>query len=180
MVLIGCFACQKAFSTGLTPKDWQTGVVVPLYKKGDQKDCGNYRGITLLSLPAKVYAKVLERRCRAIVDSRVQDEQCGFRNGRSTTDQLFTLHQLFEKSWEYAKEVYMCFVDLEKAYDRVPREKLWRCMKYGIDGQLLRVIKSLYGNCRSCVRVRGKMSECFNVNCGLRQGCALSPLLFIM
>jgi hypothetical protein len=52
-----------------TPKDWQTGAVIPLYKKGDMKDCGNYRGIILLSLPGKVYAKILEGRCRSIVET---------------------------------------------------------------------------------------------------------------
>jgi hypothetical protein len=173
--------CQRAWRTGLTPNDWQLGVVVPLYKKGDQKDCNNYRAITLLSLTGKTYAKIIERRCRPIVEAQIQDEQSGFRAGRSTTDQLFTLHQLLEKSWAFGKEVYLCFVDLEKAYDRVPRGKLWECLQeYGIDGQLLRAIKSLYSDCKSCVRIAGKLSEQFNVSCGLRQGCVLSPLLFIV
>ena len=78
--------CRTAWRTGNTPEDWRTGVVVPLYKKGDHKDCNNYRGITLLSLPGKAYAKVLEKRCKPIVETRIQEEQCGFRAGRSTTD----------------------------------------------------------------------------------------------
>ena len=70
------------------PLDWQTGVVVPLFKKGDRRVCSNYRGITLLSHPGKVYSGVLERRVRRIVEPRIQEEQCGFRPGRGTVDQL--------------------------------------------------------------------------------------------
>jgi len=165
---------------GRVPLDWQTGVVIPLFKKGDQRECSNYRGITLLSLPGKVYAKVLERRCREILEPQVQEEQCGFRPGRSTTDQTFTLKQIFEKSWEYDNPVYMAFVDLEKAYDRVPRDLLWdTLLEYGIGGVLLAAIQSLYERCCSCVRVGGVKSEMFGVRVGLRQGCVLSPLLFI-
>ena len=88
------------------------------------------------SLPGKVYAKCLERKCREIVESKLEDGQCGFRPGRSTTDQIFTLKQIFEKSWEYGKDLFACFVDLEKAYDRVPRDKLWKVLQeYGVDGQ---------------------------------------------
>jgi exonuclease III len=172
---------QVAWNSGKAPGDWQTGVVIPIFKKGDRKECTNYRGISLLSLPGKVYAKVLEGRCREIVDSKIQEEQCGFRGGRSTTDQLFTLRLLFEKAWEFANQVYCCFVDLEKAYDRVPRGMLWRVLQeYGVDGQLLKAITSLYDDCRSCVRVGGIKSTSFTVGVGLRQGCVLSPLLFII
>jgi reverse transcriptase-like protein len=121
--------CKIPWNTGKTPLDWQTGVIIPLFKKGDQKECSNYRKIFLLSLPGKVYAKVLEQRCRVIVDSKIQEEQCGFRAGCSTTDQIFALKLLIDKSWEFAKDVHMCFVDFEKAYDRVNRKVLWKFCK---------------------------------------------------
>src|SRR5699024_7177242 len=116
---------QVAWDSGEVPDDWRTGVVVPIFKKGDKTECSNYRGITLLSLPGKIYAKLLESRVRVVVEPRIADEQCGFRPGRSTTDQVFTLRQVQERAWAYNRPVFAAFVDLEKAYDRVPRDKLW-------------------------------------------------------
>ncbi len=151
--------CRVVWKTGKAPIDWQIGIVVPIFKKGDQKECSNYRGITLLSLPGKVFARIIERRCRDIVEPNIQETQCGFRAGRGTTDQIFTLQQILEKSWEFAKPVYTLFIDLEKAYDRVPREILWKVLKeYGIHGQLLSSIQSLYNNCKSCARINGSKS----------------------
>ena len=78
--------CQVAWKFCKTSKDWQTGVIIPIFKKRDRKQCTNCTGISLLSLPGKVYAKCLERKCREIVESTLEDDQCGFRLGRNTTD----------------------------------------------------------------------------------------------
>ena len=92
--------CQVVWKFGKTPRDWQAGVIISMFKKGNCKQCTNYRGISLLSLPGKVYVKCLERKCREIVELKLEDGQSGFRPGCSTTDQIFTLKQIFEKSWE--------------------------------------------------------------------------------
>ena len=95
--------CQVAWKLGKTPRDWQTGVIISIFKKGDRKQRTNYKGISLLNLPGKVNAKCLERKFREIVESKLEDGRCGFRPGRSTTDQIFTLKQIFEKSGSMAK-----------------------------------------------------------------------------
>ncbi|TWW68274.1 R2DM Retrovirus-related Pol polyprotein from type II retrotransposable element [Takifugu flavidus] len=172
--------CNIAWTSGAVPLDWQTGVVVPVFKSRDQRVCSNYRGITLLSLPGKVYARVLEKRIRLIVEPLIEEEQCGFHPGRGTTDHLFTLAGVLEGSWEFAQPVHMCFVDLEKAYDRVPRSILWGVLReYGVEGPLIRAVQSLYQRSRSLVRIASCKSDSFPVRVGLRQGCPLSPVLFI-
>ena len=86
--------------------------------------CGNYRGITIISQVAKVMERILERRIRKQVDSQLQEEQFGFRSGRSTVEPIFVLRQIMEKSWEYGKDLVMTFIDLEKAYDSIPITKV--------------------------------------------------------
>ncbi|KAK3533936.1 hypothetical protein QTP70_034935, partial [Hemibagrus guttatus] len=173
--------CNIAWRSGTVPLDWATGVVVPLFKKGDRRVCSNYRGITLLSLPGKVYSRVLERRVRPLVEPWIQEEQCGFRPSRGTLDQLYTLHRVLEGTWEFAQPVHMCFVDLEKAFDCVPRGILWEVLwEYGVHGPLLRAVRSLYNRSRSLVCIASCKSDLFPVHVGPRQGCPLSPVLFIV
>ena len=83
--------------------------------------------------------------------------------------------------YEKNKDLYLCFIDLEKAFDRVPRQKLFEDLcEYGIRGNLLSAIKSIYVGSKAAVRIDGEMSESFEVSEGVRQGCCVSPLLFII
>ena len=103
---------------------------------------------TLFSLPGKVYSRVPERRVRLLI------EQCGFCHGRGTLDQLYTLQRVLEGAWEFAQPVHICFVDLEKAYDRVPQGVLWGVLReYGVDSLLLQGIQSLYHQSQNLVRI---------------------------
>lgn len=93
--------------------------MAPLFKKGGRRVCSNYRGLIHLSLPVKVYSGALERRVCWNVETRIQEEQCGFHPGCGTVVQLYTLSRIHEGVWEFGQPVYLCFVDLEKAFDRV-------------------------------------------------------------
>ena len=84
---------------------------------------------SLAPLPISNNNKCLERKCREIVESKLEDGQCSFHPGRSTTDQIVILKQIFKESGEYGKDLFACFVDLEKAYDLVPRDKLWKVLQ---------------------------------------------------
>ena len=113
------------FESGCVPRDWKSACIVPLYKgKGDKRDCGSYRGISLLSVVGKLYGRVLIERVIECTDGAIGGEQCGFRKGMSCGDQIFAVRQICEKKLEKHQEVFWAFMDLEKAYDRIDREAL--------------------------------------------------------
>ena len=98
---------------------------------------------------------------------------------KSTTDAIFALRMLAEKYRESQRELHCAFVDLEKAYDRAPREELWYCMrKSGVTEKYVRVVQDMYGSCKTVVRCAMGVTEEFRVEVGLHQGSALSPFLF--
>ena len=165
---------------GRVPEDWRKAVIVPIYKgKGEKDVCNNYRGISLLSVVGKLYGRVLIERVKEKTERCLREEQCGFRQGRSCVDQIFTVNQVCEKYLDKNKSVYMAFMDLEKAYDRVDRKGVWRVLEnYGIGGKLLKSLKSFYDGCSASVRVGRSLGKWFSVDVGLRQGCVMSPWLF--
>ena len=92
--------------SGSVPMDWQKALIVPIHKKGSRTKCENYHGISLLSIPGKVYdASILETRMRTITEGKVLEEQGAFQKGRSCVDQLFTVRQLGEKIFEKNKRM---------------------------------------------------------------------------
>ena len=110
------------------PSDWKEGYIVKIPKKGDLSSCSNYRGISLLSVPSKIFNRVILNRIKDAVDPSLRDNQAGFRKNRSCTDQIATLRIIIEQSQEWRTPLYVNFLDYEKAFDSVDRTTLWKLL----------------------------------------------------
>ena len=164
---------------GKAVKDWQDAEIIPIPKKGDLKRCDNWRGISLLDVAGKVFARILQDRLLIVAGKVLPETQCGFRKGRGCIDMIFAARQLIEKTREHADSLFTLFVDLKKAYDSVPRQALWHLLeKYGVPPVMLSLIKSLHEGMNAVVRVGDSITDPIAVSNGLRQGCTLAPMLF--
>ena len=165
----------------VVPNDWKLGDLIKISKKGDLRNCDNYRGISLLSVPGKVLNRVVLERLRVAVDPNLRENQAGFRKGRSRTDQIATLRIIIEQSIEWNSALFVNFIDLEKAFDSLERESLWKLLRhYGIPEKIVSIIRSSYSGMSKRVIHDGKTSESFNVLTGVRQGYLLSPFIFLL
>ena len=137
------------------------------------------KSITLLSVVGKIYAGIIVDRVRKVTEGLIYDEEGGFRAERECVDHILTIQQIGEKPREKKRRVYVGFVGLEKAYDRVNREALWQVLRmYDAGGKLLNGVNSIYVNSLAYVSVEGSESECFRIDGGVRQVCIMSPWLF--
>lgn len=160
------------------PDDWRKGTIIKVPKKGNLSDCNNWRGITLLSIPSKVLCTIIIRRLGPAIDKILRQEQSGFRRGRGCLDHITVLRNIIEQSTEWQRELYILFVDYEKAFDSLHRESLWRILRsYGVPNKILAIIKQFYHQFTCAV---GTSELRFEVKSGVRQGCVMSGLLFIM
>jgi exonuclease III len=160
--------------------DWTTAILIRLYKnKGDKRICDNYRGISLLVVASKVLSRIILNRIQSLLDKQLMEEQAGFRTNRSTIDQIFILKMVMEKSRNYNKPLFMCFIDIQKAYDSVNRDLLWQiCKHYGLTSKIVRMLQLLYKNTRAQVKINGDLSDSFNIETGVLQGGITSCILF--
>ena len=170
--------CKRVLDGKEIPNEWKTSVVVPTFKgKEDVMNCGSYRGVKLLENGMKIIERVLERRIRALID--FDDAQFGFMPGKGTIDALFLVRRLQEEHRAKDKKMYMCFVDLEKAFDRVPRRVMeWATRNKSLPKILAKAVMSLYERAETKVRVESGVSEDISVKVGVHQGSVLSRLLF--
>lgn len=161
-----------------TPQIFKESQIISIYKKGSRKEPKNYRGLSINSTLSRLYGKILEGKLRTIADKKISEEQSGFTAGKSCSDNLFTLQQIIAKRNSTGQDTHLAFIDLEKAYDSVPRRKMWETLKsMEIEDPLVEAIKELYKENESEIKVGPDTIRIFPTK-GLRQGCPLSPILF--
>ena len=153
-------------------------MLVPIFKnKEDVRNCNTYRGVKLLELTMKIVKRMLERRIRELVNIDLM--QFGFMPGRGATDALFVVRRMQKEYKDKKKKLYMCFVDIEKTFDRVPKKVMeWAMRKKVLPEVIVRALMSLYHGAQTKVRLGYELSEEFLVQVGVHEGSVLSPLLF--
>ena len=160
-----------------TPKRWKEGVVVNLFKKSDKADPGNYRGITLLSTVGKIFCRILNDRVGTMLEKEeenISEEQAGFRPNRSCIDHIHTLGKIIQGRKDAGLKTYCFFLDVQKAYDTVWRNGLWKNLwETGIKGRMWRMVKNMTERAKSAIKLDGKTSKYFDILQGVAQGCLL-------
>ena len=167
--------CQQIWKTQRWPQDWKRSVFIPIPKKGNAKECPNYRTIALILHDRKVMLKILQARLQQYVNCELPDVQADFRKGRGTRDQIANIHWIIKKARKFQKNIYFCFIDNAKLFDCVDHNKLWKILKeMGIPDHLTCLLRNLYTGQEATVKTGDGTTDCFQIG----KGCILSPCLF--
>jgi hypothetical protein len=169
------------FDKGIFPDNWTESIILPLFKKGDVNNPGNYRGISLCDISSKIYGTIINARLQSWVKQNniTGEYQAGFKKGYSTVDHIFTLMACVQKQFSRNRKLYVAFIDFEKAFDSINRNLLWPILlKNGIKGKLFRCVKSMYECVKARVRCGAVLTDYIRCSAGLKQGDGCSPVLF--
>ena len=173
---------NNIFESGNIPDSWGNSIICPLHKKGSLFDPNNFRGVSLINTICKMFTNILTSRLDKWTEkfNVIHESQAGFRRQYSTVDNIFTLHAVTQKYLcKKGGRFYCLFIDFRKAFDSIDHDKLWDALtRKGIEGNFLRVWKSLYSKLKSCVKVDENLTNYFDCTIGTRQGCVGSPKIF--
>ena len=146
------------------PQDWKRSVFIPIPKKGNAKECSNYRTIALISQASKVMLKILQARLQQYMNRELPDVQVGFRKGTGTRDQIANIRWIIKKARKFQKSIYFCFIDYAKAFDCVYHNKLWKILKdMGIPDHLTCLLRNLYAGQEATVRTGHGRTDWFQI-----------------
>ncbi|PSR77303.1 hypothetical protein PHLCEN_2v7960, partial [Hermanssonia centrifuga] len=177
-------ALEKAWEFETLPENWQEVVICNLPKPGsDPELCDGYRGISLLSVVLKVLLQIMTERLQDAAEKAelVAPEQSGFRRREEAMAQVIAIADIVRRRKLKGHSTFGVFIDFKKAYDRVPHGALYRVLDHlGVRGKFLNLVKHIYSNSTMAVRMGGITGDKFTMKRGTRQGCPLSPLLFIL
>ena len=146
------------------PQDWKRSVFIPTSKKGNAKECSNYRTIALISHASKIMLKILQARLQQYMNCELPDVQAGCRKGRGTRNQIASICWIIEKARDFQKNIYFCFIDYAKAFDYVDHNKLWKILKeMGIPDHLTCLLRNLYAGQEATVRTGHGTTDWFHI-----------------
>ncbi|KAK4702970.1 hypothetical protein P7C70_g3251, partial [Phenoliferia sp. Uapishka_3] len=173
---------QECLDKNSVPCSWKVAPIVPIGKKTTiPNDPSTFRGITLESCFLKMLTTLLYRRMEewAETEKLLPDSQGGFRRGYRTENNMFILHAALQRAKKDKKDVFVAFVDLQKAFDTVSRPLLWeRLRKMGAGGPIFAIIQTMYAELHTVVRTQGGDSPLFKAEIGVLQGDPLSGFLW--
>ena len=174
---------KESLNSGLFPDKWKIATVVPIFKNGNKSDVSNYRPISLLPIPGKIFEDIIHKHISYHLEdnSYLSSKQNGFRKGHSTLDGIVNFTSDIFESVNKGEYTLAAFIDLKKAFDTVNHNILLEKLNYaGIKNNLLKLIKNYLTNRSQRTICNGKLSEIQDITCGVPQGSILGPLFFIL
>ena len=170
---------QQIYQSGNIIDEMCDSVFVALPKVEGTLECSKHRTLSIMSQITKILLRIILKRIRTKLRTQISDQQFGFVPGKGTSNALFALRVLTENVLEVQKDIFVCFVDYEKAFDKVKHANLFNMLnEAGIDGKDMRLMRNLYWKQKATVRVGDEESPSLEIRRGVRQGCVLSPELF--
>ena len=174
---------NHCFNNSIIPEKWRKALISPVYKGKNKnvKDPKSYRPISLICNPCKMFTSILNKRLLSFLErqSLLVEEQNGFRQGRSCQDHVFVLSSIIDMKLYKKNAVYSCFVDFSSAFDFVNRNLLIHSLAdIGVNGKFLDIVKSLYRNTQSAIKINSHVTQWFDTKAGVRQGQNDSTTMF--
>lgn len=179
-VLLVC-SLNEGFQKNELSNTQRQAIIKLLYKKGDKSDLENWRPISLLNYDYKIAASVLAKRLQKVISTLVSRDQVGYIKGRSLAENIRLIEDLFYYIQNYSHRGIALLSDFRKAFDCLSWDFLFECLHiFGFKKDFCKWVSTLYTNIQCCVNVNGWLTETITLSRGVRQGCPLSALLFIL
>ena len=165
------------FEKEKVPTNFRKTLVKPLYKKGDKNECGNYRGISLVSVGSKLLGNMILFRIRDALEKVLRKEQYSFRKGRRCVNEIFTLRLIIEECLSYQTPLVLSFTNYEQAFDSVDRRALAKVLSmYGIPDKYTKATSAMYENNIAAIKVGNEVSSWFRIKSRVNRVVFYHPL----
>ena len=170
---------NSIYDTGRIPDAMKRSIFITIPKKQGAIDCDKFRTISIMSQLSKIVLRIVLNRIRNRIVSEIGEEQYGFMKGKGTSNAIFVLRMIGERAIEMQKDIFLCFIDYEKAFDTVKHKDLLSLLSsMQIGGKDIRIIRNLYYDQIAAVRVGDELADWVKIRRGVRQGCVMSPVFF--